>query len=156
MNVSEMEKYLKEKLPQASFQTDETAKTGSKLSVTIPISGLRDAAKVMNGGGFFLETITGLDFLDTMELVYHFNRFEPGSRVALRVLCGQDQTPDSIWDIFRGAGWLEREVHEFFGIEFSGNSDLRTLLLPEDADYHPLRKSFGKPSAYIKREDIYG
>lgn len=156
MDVSEMEKYLKEKLPQASFQTDETTKTGSKFSVTIPISGIREAAQAMNSAEFYLETITALDFQDTLELVYHFNRFEQGSRVAVRLLCGQDQIPDSICDIYRGAGWLEREVHEFFGIEFSGNPDLRTLLLPEDADYHPLRKGFGKTSAHLKREDIYG
>ena len=62
----------------------------------------------------------------------------------------------TIVDIFRGAGWLEREVHDFFGIEFAGNPDLRPLLLPEDADYHPLRKDFGKTGAYLKREDIYG
>jgi NADH:ubiquinone oxidoreductase subunit C len=30
------------------------------------------------------------------------------------------------------------------------------LLLPEDADYHPLRKTFGKVGAYHKREVIYG
>jgi NADH-quinone oxidoreductase subunit C len=72
------------------------------------------------------------------------------------VLCGHDQVPASICDIFRGAGWLEREVHDFFGISFSGNTDMRPLLLPEDADYHPLRKTFGKVSAYHKREEIHG
>ena len=106
--------------------------------------------------GFFLESITALDFEDTFELVYHFNCYEPGSRVVVRMLCGHDQVPPSICDIFRGAVWLEREVHEFFGIKFSGNADMRPLLLPEDADYHPLRKNFGKVSAYHKREVIYG
>ncbi len=156
MNVSEMEKALKEKVPQASIQADETGKTGCRFYASVAISEIRDAARVMDGAGFFLESITGLDFTDTLELVYHFNRYESGSRVAVRVMCGQDQTPPSICDIFRGAGWLEREVHEFFGIEFSGNPDMRTLLLPEDADYHPLRKSFGKASAHLKREEIYG
>ncbi len=156
MKIAEIEKELREKFPDAAFTPDESGKTGTALSLTIPISGIREAAQVFDKAGFFLETITALDFQDTFELVYHFNYYEPASRTAVRVLCGHDQTPSTICDIFHGAGWLEREVHDFFGIGFSGNPDLRPLLLPEDADYHPLRKDFGKGCTYHKREEIYG
>lgn len=156
MSVVEMQKVLAEKLPDAVFKSDETGKAGTVWSVLIPLSGIREAAGVFDKAGFFLETITGLDFQDTRELVYHFNLYRGRSRVAVRALCGQDRTPDTISDIFRGAGWLEREVREFFGIEFKGNPDMRPLLLPEDADYHPLLKNFGKTGAYHKREKIYG
>ena len=156
MKVQEIERVILEKLPDTIFNTDETGKTGSLWSAVVAASGIRDAAKAFETSGFFLEDIMALDFQDTFELVYHFNCYEPGSRVVVRVLFGHDQVPLSICDIFRGAGWLEREVHDFFGISFSGNPDLRPLLLPEDADYHPLRKDFGKVSAYRKREDIYG
>jgi NADH-quinone oxidoreductase subunit C len=156
MMVDEIEKILREKFPEAPFRNDETSKMGVKWSVFIPISEIREAAQTFDRAGFFLETITALDFQDTFELVYHFNYYESRSRVAVRFLCGHDQSPASLVDIFRGAGWLEREVHDFFGIEFAGNPDLRPLLLPEDADYHPLRKNFGKTGAYLKREDIYG
>ena len=156
MKIQEIEKALGDKFPAATWTRDETRKTGISWSLGVPIAQLRDAAGVFDSAGFFLETITALDFEDTFELVYHFSCYEPGSRVALRVLCGHDQTPHSISDIFRGAGWLEREIHDFFGITFSGNPDMRALLLPEDADYHPLRKDFGKTGAYHKREKIYG
>lgn len=156
MSVVEVQEVLAGIFPDASFEFDETGKTGTAWSVLIPVSGIREAAAAIDKAGFFLETITGLDFEDTRELVYHFNLYRERSRVAVRVLCGQDQTPESISDIFRGAGWLEREVHEFFGIVFMGNPDLRPLLLPEDADYHPLLKNFGKTGAYHKREKIHG
>ncbi|MGA2401270.1 MAG: NADH-quinone oxidoreductase subunit C [Syntrophobacteraceae bacterium] len=156
MKVKEIEAKMLEKFPDAPLKRDETGMTGALWSVAVPISGIREAAKAFDSAGFFLESITALDFEDTFELVYHFNCFEPKSRVVVRMLCGHDQEPASICDIFRGAGWLEREVHDFFGIKFSGNADMRALLLPEDADYHPLRKNFGKVSAYHKREDIYG
>jgi NADH-quinone oxidoreductase subunit C len=156
MMVDEIVNILREKFPEAVFSADEAYRTGVKWSVSISISQIRETAQAFDGAGFFLETITALDFQDTFELVYRFNYYEAGSRVAVRVLCGHDQIPASIVDIFRGAGWLEREVHDFFGIKFSGNPDLRPLLLPEDADYHPLRKDFGKTGAYLKREDIYG
>ena len=156
MKVKEIEAKMLEKFPDAPLKRDETGLTGALWSIDVPISGIRDAAKAFGSAGFFLESITALDFEDTFELVYHFNRYEPKSRLVVRVLCGHDQVPASICDIFRGAGWLEREVHDFFGISFSGNTDLRALLLPEDADYRPLRKTFGKVSAYHKREEIYG
>jgi NADH-quinone oxidoreductase subunit C len=156
MKAQEIERLILEKLPETVFQRDETGKTGALWSAAVTVSGIRDAAKAFETSGFFLEDLMALDFQDTFELVYRFNCYEPGSRAVVRVLFGHDQSPPSICDIFGGAGWLEREVHDFFGISFSGNPDMRPLLLPEDADYHPLRKDFGKVSAYLKREDIYG
>jgi NADH-quinone oxidoreductase subunit C len=156
MSVKEIEKIMLEKFPDSPLKRDETGLTGAAWSVSVPISGIRDAARAFENCGFFLESITALDFEDTFELVYHFNCYEPKSRLVVRMLCGHDQVPPSICDIFRGAEWLEREVHDFFGIGFSGNPDMRALLLPEDADFHPLRKNFGKVSAYHKREEIYG
>ncbi len=156
MKVQEVEAALKETFPELVFTSNPPEKEGICWSRPVPISGLREVANIFDRLGFFLETVTALDFQDTFELVYHFNCYEARSRVAIRVLCGHEQMPPTLSDIFRGAGWLEREVHDFFGIVFTGNPDLRPLLLPEDADYHPLRKDFGKTGAYHKREDIYG
>jgi NADH-quinone oxidoreductase subunit C len=70
-------------------------------------------------------------------------------------MCGHDETPPTISTIFSSAAWLEREVHEFFGIQFIGNIDLRPLLLPEDTEINPLKKTFGIVAAYRKRDEIY-
>jgi NADH-quinone oxidoreductase subunit C len=53
-------------------------------------------------------------------------------------------TPEipTISSIFAGADWHERETHDFFGIKFIGHPNLTPLLLPEDADFHPLRKDY--------------
>ncbi len=156
MKIKDIEARMHSKFPESPLNRDDTGITGVQWSIAVPISGIRDAATEFDAAGFFLESITAMDFEDTFELVYHFNCYEPGSRASVRMLCGHDQVPPSICDIFRGAVWLEREVHDFFGIKFSGNADMRPLLLPEDADYHPLRKTFGKVGAYHKREVIYG
>ncbi|HQJ40910.1 MAG TPA: NADH-quinone oxidoreductase subunit C, partial [Exilispira sp.] len=38
----------------------------------------------------------------------------------------------SLSKLFDAALWIEREIHEFFGIDFIGHPDLTHLLLPED------------------------
>ena len=154
MKIKDVEARMRAKFPEAPLKGDDGGLSGAVWSVAVTLSEIREAASEFNAAGFFLESLTGLDFEDTFELVYHFNCFEPGSRAVVRVLCGHDQVAPSICDIFRGAAWLEREVHEFFGIKFSGNSDMRRLLLPEDSDYNPLRKTFGKVGAYHQREVI--
>ena len=154
--IQEVIDKLKPVLPEGAVTADEEYRSGSAFTVRAPLDKLRDATRIFKDEGFYLETLTGLDFQDTFELVYHFNCFEPQSRIALRVLCGEGATPDTVSDIFASASWLEREVHEFFGVSFNGNGDLRNLLLPEDADYYPLKKTFGTVQAYRKREEIYG
>lgn len=139
-----------------AITADPDYKAGVAYTVRASLGKLREVASAFNEAEFYLESLTGLDFKDTAELVYHFNCYEPKSRVVLRVLCGHDETPPTVSDIFSTSAWQEREVHEFFGIGFDGNADMRQLLLPEDMDIHPLKKTFGKTHAYCTREEIYG
>ena len=80
---------------------------------------------------------------DELEVVYDFNLYSARHRVCLRV-----RTPRSnpqihtIAEIYPIAHWHEREIHEFFGIIFIGHPYLIPLLLPEDAEYHPLLKDY--------------
>ena len=152
----EITRKLKALGAEAALRADEKNETGAALSVRLPLGKLREAVAACDEVGYFLELVTGLDFKDTLEVVYHMNCYEPSSRIVLRALCGHEEAVPSIIDIFSGAKWFEREVHDYFGIVFENNPDLRPLLLPEDADYHPLRKTFGKVGAYHIREEIYG
>ena len=62
----------------------------------------------------------------------------------------------SVTDLWPIAEWQEREAYDMFGIDYDNHPDLRRLLLPEDADFHPLRKDFGKVHAFRSVKEIYG
>lgn len=103
------------------------------------------AAEEMDREGFAIDTITGLDWMaqNQMEVVYDF--FHPAKpwRVAIRTRIPRENPElPTISKVFPGANWHERETHDFFGIRFLGHPDLSPFLLPEDADYHPLKKDF--------------
>lgn len=118
---------------------------GYHLDATIPAEQVVSAAIEMDGEGFALDTITGVDWLaeGKMEVVYDY--FHPGTglRAVVRTRIPRENAEIStISAVFSGADWHERETHDFFGIRFLGHPNLTPFLLPEDATYHPLRKDF--------------
>ena len=90
------------------------------------------------------EAAPGIPEEDELEVVYDCNRYAARHRVSVRVRVPRSapQLP-AIAQIYPIAHWHEREIHEFFGIVFTGHPYLVPLLLPEDADYHPLLKDYG-------------
>jgi NADH-quinone oxidoreductase subunit C len=121
------------------------AARGWHLDAAVPAGGVAAAAEILDRNGFAIDAITGVDWMaqQQMEVVYDF--FHPlcGLRVVVRARVPRD-TPllPTISGVFPGADWHERETHDFFGIRFEGHPNLAPFLLPEDADYHPLRKDF--------------
>jgi NADH-quinone oxidoreductase subunit C len=64
-------------------------------------------------------------------------------RLRLKAGLGEGQTCPTLTGVHSGAGWLEREAFDMYGIVFEGHPDLRRMLLSEDWDEgHPLRKDY--------------
>jgi len=80
-----------------------------------------------------------------MEILYHFTLDEIDLVISFRVKLKKDKLEiDSLVPVFEAANWIEREIHELFGINFKGHPDLRKLLLPEGwpEGVYPLKRDY--------------
>ena len=141
---------LKDNLPKAlaalhldKVDPGDYAKTGYHLEAAALPAQLPDVAQAMLAAGCFLESFTAVDLGETFDLVYHFASFDALCRTAVHVPLGKKKGMPTISHIYPGADWYEREVFDLFGIHFFNHPNLKRLLLPEDADFHPLLKDFG-------------
>ena len=105
--------------------------------------------------GLRFNIASAVDDFDGIEILYHFSSDQDGFVVTIRAILKDKQDPhiDTITGVTKSAWWIEREIHELFGVHFNGNQDLRPLLLPDDwpKGVYPLRKNFVVPKRDSRR-----
>jgi NADH-quinone oxidoreductase subunit C len=92
-----------------------------------------------------LVEVTAADYFPReprFEVVYHLLSIPNRLRLRLKVRAAEGETVPTVQEIWKSAGWAEREVWDMFGIVFEGHPDLRRLLMPEDWEGHPGRKDY--------------
>jgi NADH-quinone oxidoreductase subunit C len=84
-----------------------------------------------------------------MEVVYHLLSYTHHHTFALKVHTPRESaavpTVEGVWGV---ANFHERECWDMFGIIFTGHSDMRRILLPDDWEGFPLRKDWEDPDYY--------
>ena len=64
-------------------------------------------------------------------------------RIRIRTQVSADEpTIPSLFDLWPGSEYLEREAFDMFGITFADHPDMSRVLMPEDWVGHPLRKDY--------------
>ena len=102
---------------------------------------------------------TAIDNPENIEMMYHFDFDKLSLVFTIRTYVPKnDCVIDSILPIMKGAEWIEREIHELFGLEFRGHPNMKPLLLPDGwpKDKYPLRKEFKLSTEDDTKSDCNG
>jgi NADH-quinone oxidoreductase subunit C len=135
-----------------------------ETTVYVDLARVHDAIKWLHDDPSqrydYLSDVTAVEFRDLeqpIEVVWHlrslpYRRF---IRVKAQIEKGQKLEVPSVWDVYRGADWLERECYDMFGIRFVGHPDLRRLLMWEQyKEGYPLRKDFPARGRFSRSEQL--
>jgi NADH-quinone oxidoreductase subunit C len=128
-----------------------TSEFRGQTRVVVAKHNLLDAMRLLKESRGFdlLVDVTCVDYLnyrdarDRFGLVYLLASTETNERITIRVFLNEPElTVPTMYDLWRGADWLEREVFDMYGIRFEGHPDLRRILMPEEFTAFPLRKDY--------------
>ncbi len=94
----------------------------------------------------YLRLLTVVDYVEDdgeLEVVYHLYSLEHQHKMVLKTRV-KEASPSlpSATAVWRGADWYEREMHDLFGVVFENHPNLVCLILPDDFEGFPGRKSY--------------
>ncbi len=133
--------------------------------IKIRPSNLLSIVEALKNDGFnYLQCQGGYDEGPGLNIVCFYNLIEMSEfkkdisprEVRLKVFLARDGnlTVPSLYSLFRGADWQERETFDMYGVNFTGHPHPKRLLMPEDWKGWPLRKDYVQPDFY-EMQDAY-
>ena len=138
---------LKDQFPEINFESKEYR---DELSITFDKKLIVEVAQFVKSDPdlqFVLcEDVTAVDWAkrkDRFTVLYHLFSIKNSFRIRLKVNVDEsDCAVDTVTSVWGSANWAEREVYDMLGIKFNNHPDHRRMYMPEDFEYHPLRKDF--------------
>lgn len=108
----------------------------------------------------YLSDVTAVEYRDLempLEVVWHLRSLPFRRFLRLKAQLPKDRPleVESVWPVYRGADWLERECYDMFGVRFRGHPDLRRILMWEQyKEGYPLRKDFPLRGRFSRSEQL--
>ena len=154
-------KLINENIDNESLGTDHI---GVEILSVEPENLYKTISKLKTYGFNYLQCQGGYDEGLGKHLVsfYHFitvddlQKIEKIKEVRLKVFLKRDSdlSIPSLYEIFKGSDWQERETFDMYGINFIDHPNPKRLLMPEDWRGWPLRKDYIQPDFY-ELQDAY-
>ena len=155
------EQLFKDGIPNESLGSDHI---GIEI-ISLQPNNLYEAVETLKRYGFnYLQCQGGYDEGPGKSLVsfYHlislddFQKINKIKEIRLKVFLKRDSdlSIPSLYKIFKGSDWQERETYDMYGINFADHPNPKRLLMPEDWRGWPLRKDYIQPDFY-ELQDAY-
>ena len=94
----------------------------------------------------YLRCLSVVDYVEAtaeFEVSYHLYSLDKRHKMVVKTRVPEDSPAvPTVTGVWAGANWYERESHDLFGVVFEGHPDLAPLLLYEEFEGFPGRKSF--------------
>ena len=137
------ERFGADTIKTSEFRDNRRVHVGSEL-----VFGVLEYLK-QDCGFDMLAELSGADYLhyqqatDRYGIWYVLVNCNDGARIVVKTFTN-DPEPSlpSVYSLWRGADWMEREVYDMYGVVFDGHPDLRRILLPDEFVAFPLRKDY--------------
>jgi len=139
---------LRERFGADGFTTSEFR---DNRRVHVAPERIADVLRYLKGecGFDMLAELSAADYLqypdakDRYGVWYILLNTSTGLRLIVKTFVNDpDPKLPSVFPLWRGADWMEREVYDMYGIIFEGHPDLRRILMPDEFTAFPLRRDY--------------
>jgi NADH-quinone oxidoreductase subunit C len=118
-------------------------------TVIVPAARLLDVGRFLReapeASFDFCSDVTASDWPprpQRFDVVYCLYSTTRRHRVRMKVRAAESEPVPSVSGIWPSANWLEREVYDLFGVNFTGHPNRKRILMPDDWQGHPQRKDY--------------
>ena len=105
----------------------------------------------------FLTTMCGLHHPENpaeseFGLMYQLHNMPKNWRIRIKTFMPRENLDmPTVTDVWKTAGWMERQEFDFFGFNFVGHPNLKRILNMDEMNYFPMRKEY--PLEDMQRDD---
>ena len=137
---------IKEKI--GSFLPEAVFEEGQYITVSVPADKVHALALYLRDDADlrfdYLANLTGMDWGESLGVIYHLNSTTYNHWVIVKTSTTDKENPllYSVGDVWATALINEREIHDFYGIRFINNPDMRHIFLRNDWKGFPFRKDY--------------
>ena len=148
MTHEEILSKLREKFGADAFTTSQFRDNHRVIVPAERVFGVLEFLKQSCGFDLLAE-LGGADYLqypdarDRYGVWYVLVNTTTGVRLIVKTFANDpDPSLPSVFSLWKGADWMEREVYDMYGVVFEGHPDLRRILMPDEFTAFPLRKDY--------------
>jgi NADH:ubiquinone oxidoreductase subunit C len=145
MNLNDLVESIVQKLGK-KIKRITLNESSKRAEVVIDRTDIKTVAKyLLDEREFRLVIATAVQLKRDFDIYYHFGYDPLGLILNLKVtLPYEDATVKSLAPISIAANWIEREIHELYGINFEGHPNMKKLISDGNWDegVYPYRKDF--------------